>query len=83
MNRLEKFVGSISTDDFILGLLHASKTNHLGEVWEKFVACPNCMFKEQCNAMTDVFEDMEPPLNPPCRDVINLLLGEISIGDIK
>lgn len=83
MNRIEKFEGSVPTEEFILGLLHASKTNHLGEIWEHFVVCPDCLFKEQCQAMTDIFEEMVPPINPPCRDVINLLLGEISIKDLK
>ena len=83
MNRIKKFEGSVSNEEFILGLLSASKTNHLGEVWEKFVACPECSFKNQCQAMGEVFEDMEPALNPPCRDVVNLLLGEISVGDLK
>ena len=83
MNRIKKFEGSIPTEEFILGLLHASKTNKLGEIWEKCVACPECFFKKQCQEMTEIFDEMVPPVNPPCRDVVSLLLGEISVGELK
>lgn len=83
MDKIKKFEGSVSQDDFILGLLSASKTNHLGEIWEKCVACPECKFAEQCDVISRTLEAQEPAKNPTCRDIINVLLGEIKVEETR
>lgn len=83
MDNVRRLVGSVSDEDFILGLLMESRTNTLGEIWEKCVNCNNCKFAKQCAEICSTFEDKEPTKNPTCRDVVSLLLGEIKVEDIK
>ena len=80
---LKNLIGSISIEDFMRGLLQANKTNRLGETWEKCVTCDKCIFESQCQAICSELEDMDHSKNPTCRDVINLLLGEIKLEDIN
>lgn len=83
MDKIKKFEGSISQDDFVRGLLLVSTDDTMGGVWEKCVTCNHCIFEKQCQTICSTMEDVEPSKNPTCRDVINLLLGEIRVEDIK
>jgi hypothetical protein len=83
MDTINKLVGSISIEDFMRGLLQATKTNHLGETWEKCVTCDKCLFEKQCQTICSTLEEQDTSKNPTCRDVINLLLGEIKVEDVK
>ena len=76
---IKKFENSVSTDDFIKGLLLASKNNSLGEMWEKCVTCPNCLFAKQCGHICEQMEARGK--NPTCGQVIDILLGELSLDD--
>ena len=81
MDEINKLVGSITDEDFLRGLLLVSADNTFGGVWEKCVTCKHCIFKKQCHIISDTMEEQDK--NPTCRDVINLLLGEIKVEDIK
>jgi hypothetical protein len=83
MDKITKLVGSINYEDFLRGLLQVSDDNTMGGVWEKCVTCNHCIFEKQCQVICSTMEDVYPSKNPTCRDVINLLLGDISIEDIK
>ena len=83
MDKIKKFEGSISQDDFVLGLLLARGVETSGDIWEKVVACNHCKFEKQCQVICSTLEEQDPSKNPTCRDVINLLLGEIKVEDIK
>ena len=81
MYKIKKFEGSISQDDFVLGLLLARGVESSGDIWEKVIDCNHCKFAKQCEEVCSALEDIGK--NPTCREVINLLLGEISVADIK
>lgn len=83
MDNIKKLEGSVSTEDFILGLVQESRTNTLGEIWEKCVNCCNCKFSKMCAEICSTLEDQEPTKNPTCREVVSLLLGEIKLEDIN
>ena len=83
MDKVKKFVGSVSQDDFVRGLLLVSDDDTMGGVWEKRVTCNKCIFEKQCQTICSTMEEADPSKNPTCRDVINLLLGEIKVEDIK
>lgn len=83
MENIKKFEGSVSQDDLILNMVSVSKTNTLGEIWEKCVTCNHCDFQEQCATICTALEEQSPSKNPTCRDVINTLLGELKIEDVK
>lgn len=80
---IKKFEGSRTLDEFINGLLLAGKSNTLGEVWEKCINCTNCLFAESCQLLCSALEEQDPTKNPTCRDVVNILLGEIKAEDLK
>jgi hypothetical protein len=78
---MEKLLGSVSQDDFVLGLLLARGVETLGDVWEKCIDCNHCKFVKQCKAVGDAFADQDK--NPSCGQIIDLLLGELKVEDIK
>ncbi len=80
---MKNFIGSVSYEEFLRGLLLISDDNTLGGVWEKSVSCDRCAFEKQCHAICNTIENMDPAKNPTCRDVVNLLLGDIKAEDIK
>lgn len=78
---IKQFEGSVSQHEFIQGLMLArTETSTPGHVWESSVRCTNCLFAKQCST---ICEAMTPDKRPNCRDIINLLLGEIKVEDIK
>lgn len=81
MDKIKKLVGSVSQDDFVLGLLLARDVNTSGDIWEKVIDCNHCKFSKQCAEICSTLEDVGK--NPMCRDVINLLLGEIAIDETR
>lgn len=81
MDKIKKLVGSISQEDFVLGLLLARDVNTSGDIWEKVIDCNHCKFAKQCAELCAALEDQDK--NPKCSDVINLLLGETKVEDIK
>ena len=81
MDKIKKLVGSVSQDDFVLGLLSARDVETSGDIWEKVVDCNHCKFAKQCTELCSILDDQNK--NPTCREVINLLLGEIKVEDIK
>lgn len=78
---INTFVGSVSIEDFINGLLLTRGVDTLGDVWEKLLDCNHCKFAEQCKAIGDYF-DMQNK-NPTCGQIIDFLLGDIKEEDIK
>ena len=81
MDKVKKFEGSISQDDFVLGLLLARGVETSGDIWEKIIDCNHCKFAKQCAEICSTMEDNDK--NPTCGQVINLLLGEIKVEDIN
>lgn len=76
MDKINELVGSYDQNYFIQGLLLASKHNSLGEMWEKCVKCPNCLFAKSCGILSEQMEARGQ--NPHCRQVVDILLGDLS-----
>ena len=81
MDKINNLVGSVSQEDFVLGLLLARDVETSGDIWEKVIDCNHCNFAKQCSEICSTLEDKD--INPTCGDVINLLMGEIKVEDIK
>lgn len=81
MDKIRKFEGSISQDDFILGLLQARGVETSGDIWEKVIDCNHCKFAKQCTEICSTLDDHGK--NPTCHDVINILLGEIKVEETR
>ena len=81
MDKIQKLVGSVGRDDFVLGLLLARDVNSSGDIWEKVIDCNHCRFAKQCEELCSALDDRGK--NPACRDVINLLLGETKVEAIR
>jgi hypothetical protein len=80
INKLKKFEGSVSQHEFIQGLIMArAETTTPGHVWERNVHCTNCLFAKSCAMIT---EELLPD-QATCHNIINLLLGEIKVEDLK
>ena len=83
MEKIKKLEGSVSQDELVSSMMSVSKTNSLGEIWEKCVNCNRCDFSNKCATICSTLEEQTPSKNITCRDVINILLGEIKVEDIK
>jgi hypothetical protein len=83
MERLRKFEGSIDQNYFLQGLLLTKGDNTPGHIWEKCVNCTNCLVAKQCSIICGTLEEIDHTKNPKCRDIINILLGEMKVEDIK
>ena len=81
MDNINKFAGSVSTEDFINGLLGAAGVESLGDVWERLQDCNHCPFVKQCNAIGEYFDNQDK--NPSCGHIISFMLGELKEEDIK
>lgn len=79
MVKIEELAGSIDQNYFIQGLLLASKDNSLGEMWEKCVSCPNCLFAKMCGNLSELMEARRQ--NPRCGQVVDILLGDLDPDD--
>ena len=78
--KLKKFEGSVTTQEFIHGLAQAkSRAETPGHLWEQTIDCNHCSFKEQCQT---ICEATWPAQKLNCRDVVNLLLGEVRLEDL-
>ena len=77
---MSNFVGSVTIEDFVNGLLLARGVETLGDVWEKVMDCNHCRFVKQCKVIGEHFEDQDN--NPTCGKIIDLLLGDIKVEDI-
>ena len=79
MSKINELAGSFDQNYFIQGLLMASKGNSLGEMWEKCVKCPNCLFAKSCGLLSQQMEALGK--NPTCGQVVDILLGDLSPED--
>ena len=79
MIKVEELAGSCDQNYFIQGLLLASKDSSLGEIWEKCVTCPHCLFAKQCGTLSELLEAQGK--NPTCGQVVDILLGDLSPED--
>lgn len=79
MVKIEELAGSCDQNYFIQGLLLASKNNSLGEMWEKCVTCPNCLFAKQCANLGELMEAKGK--NPTCGQVVDILIGDLDPND--
>lgn len=77
--KIEDLAGKCDQNMYIQGLLMASKHNSLGEMWEKCVTCPNCLFAKQCASLGELME--ADGKNPTCGQVVDILLGDLSPDD--
>ena len=77
--KIEDLAGSCDQNYFIQGLLLSSPKNSLGEMWEKCVKCPNCLFAKQCGNLSMLMEAQGK--NPTCGQVVDILLGDLSPDD--
>lgn len=76
---INELAGSYDQNYFIQGLLLASKGNSFGEMWEKCVSCPNCLFAKSCGLLSEQMEARGQ--NPRCGQVVDILLGDLSPDD--
>lgn len=76
---LQELAGSIDQNYFVQGLLLASQDSSLGEMWEKSVTCPRCLFAKQCGHLTEIMEKRGK--NPTCGQTVDILLGDLDPED--
>ena len=76
---INELAGSYDQNYFIQGLLLASRGNSLGEMWEKCVTCPQCLFAKSCGILSEQMEAQGK--NPRCGQVVDILLGDLSPDD--
>ena len=76
---INELAGSFDQNYFVQGLLMASKGNSLGEMWEKCVTCPHCLFAKSCGTLSEQMEARGQ--NPRCGQVVDILLGDLSPDD--
>ena len=74
---IKELKGTMTLSDFAEGLVDQKS---LGAVWESFVECNQCNYKEQCRAISAQIRE-EYGVNVYCRQVIDYLLGEKTIED--
>ena len=77
--KIEDLAGKCDQNYFVQGLLMASKNNSLGEMWEKCVECPHCLFAKQCASLGELMEAKGK--NPTCGQVVDILLGDLDPND--
>ena len=75
---IKELRGTMDLSDFAEGLVDQNKAKSLGAVWESFVACNHCSYREQCRLISDQIQE-EYDVNVYCRQVINYLLGDMPI----
>ena len=75
---IKELKGTMTTSDFLEGLVDQKKSKSLGEVWENYVDCNHCSYKEKCKAISDFIQD-EYDVNTYCSQIIDYLLGGMSI----
>lgn len=79
--KIKHLEGSVTPDVFVNELVRA-KNKELspepspGHLWEHEVACNHCGFSKQC---ADICEAFAPAKKLNCRDVVNILLGNLTI----
>ena len=78
---IKKLEGSLSFDDFATGLLSHKGCETYGDVWEACVNCGNCPHHAACEALGDMFLDRG--INLSCNQVIDILLGDLKIEEVK
>ena len=76
---IDELAGSFDQNYFVQGLLLASEHNSLGEMWEKCVTCPQCLFAKPCGTLSEQMEAQGK--NPHCREVVDILLGDLDPND--
>jgi hypothetical protein len=77
---MEELIGSVSNEDFILGLLSARGVETSGDVWETLMDCNHCKFTKQCQELGGIMEQQGK--NPRCGQIVDMLLGELKPEDI-
>lgn len=77
---MEELIGSVSNEDFILGLLSARGVETSGDIWEKLMDCNHCKFTKQCQKLGGIMEQQGK--NPRCGQIVDMLLGELKPEDI-
>ena len=80
---IKKYEGSMSIEDFVEDITSSRwgcKT--LGEVWEKCVKCNQCKYYEACHTISDQLLE-ERGINVTCKQVIDILLGDLKIEEVR
>lgn len=73
----KKFEGTLTLDDFIDQLTAYNRCKSLGTVWERCVMCDNCPHTVACEALNAQFPEIK------CRQVIDILIGDLKIEEVK
>ena len=81
MDKINQLAGSFDYEDFIQGLLLTSRSNSLGDAWEKCATCRHCMFAKQCRILGEEMEARGQ--NPSCSNVVDILLGDLNPDDVS
>lgn len=77
---IKELKGTMSVEDFADGLLSQKKFETFGEVWEDYIDCNHCNYREKCHAICEHYEDKG--INLYCNQVIDYLLGDLDIETI-
>ena len=72
---IKELKGTMSLSDFVEGLVDQKKLETLGQVWEDFVDCNHCSYREKCQAICNYYEEKD--INLYCSQVIDFLLGDL------
>ena len=77
---IKNLKGSVSVVDFADGLLAQKRFETFGALWEDYVDCNHCIYKEKCEAIYEQYE--AKGVNLHCRQVIDFLLGDLDLDTI-
>ena len=78
--KISKIAGSISREDVVKKFLETTRLKTLGVLWEDRVTCDKCPYLDTCRELCDQFDAREVYLY--CREVIDILTGELDLNDI-
>ena len=78
---IKRLKGSVDLETVVDNMLSPSGCMTLGEVWSRCVDCNHCTYRAECAELHDHFIDQN--VNIRCDQVIDLLLGNISLESIK
>lgn len=77
---IKELKGTMDLSDFVEGLVDQKKVETLGAVWEDYVDCNHCSYREKCKAICDHYEDKGVDLY--CGQVIDYLLGDLDLDSL-
>ena len=77
---IKELKGTVPVEEFADGMLSQKRFETFGALWEDYVDCGHCRFKDQCKAICDHYDAKGVDLY--CGEVIDYLLGDRDLEKI-